>query len=271
MKILSLCLIALLLTVSFAARAECESSGIGIVVMHGKGGSPARHVAELASGLEANGVCVANLDMPWSARRSYDSDVRTAEKEVEAALDTLRSKGAKTLFVSGHSQGGLFALHFGNAHHVAGIIAIAPGGNVGNAMFAEKLGDSVTRARQLVAEGKGNGKTQLFDFESSKGLIPVVTTPAIFLDWFDPAGAMNQTEAVVHMAADVPVLYVAPTNDYPALIKVNPAMFAALPRNPFSKFYQPNATHIGSPAASLDEILRWTREVASRAGPQSAQ
>jgi hypothetical protein len=261
MKILSTLLTALLcVAASSAAHAECET-GIGLVIMHGKGSSPMRHVPELASGLQAKGVCVANLEMPWSARRSYDVDVLAADKEVEAALDTLRGKGAKALFVSGLSQGGLFALHFGTAHHVDGIIAIAPGGNVGNALFAEKLGDTVESARKLVAAGKGNEKTALFDYESAKGLIPIVTTPAIYLDWFDPAGAMNQTAAVTHMAADVPVLYIAPTGDYPALIRVNPAMFAALPRNASSRFYQPDATHTGSPVASLDEILRWMKAV----------
>jgi pimeloyl-ACP methyl ester carboxylesterase len=265
MKILSALLTAILcIAASPAVHAGCES-GIGIVIMHGKSGSPMRHVPELASGLEAKGVCVANIEMPWSARRSYDVDVATADREVEAALDGLRGKGAKALFVSGLSQGGLFALHFGNAHHVNGIIAIAPGGNVANAVFAENLGDTLESARQLVAAGKGNEKVRLLDFESSKGRFPIVTTPAIYLDWFDPAGAMNQMAAVKHMAADVPVLYIAPTNDYAGLIKVNPGMYAALPPNALSKFYQPDATHTGSPPASLDEILRWMKEVGKQA------
>ena len=86
---------------------------------------------------------VANLEMPWPGRRNYDVDVYVAEKEVESALGALRSKGAQKLLVAGHSQGGLFALYFGGTHHVDGVIAIAPAGNVANATFKEKLGASV--------------------------------------------------------------------------------------------------------------------------------
>lgn len=92
--------------------------------------------------------------MPWSGRRAHDVSVSVAEKEVEAALDVLRSKGAKKLFVAGHSQGGLFALYFGTKHIVDGIIAIAPGGNVSNPVILEKLGASVELARTLIAGEK---------------------------------------------------------------------------------------------------------------------
>jgi predicted esterase len=81
--------------------------------MHGKGGSPTKYVSELASSLEGKGYLVANLEMAWSGRRNYDVSVSAAEKEVELALASLRSKGAQELFVAGHSQGGMFALHFG--------------------------------------------------------------------------------------------------------------------------------------------------------------
>ena len=79
--------------------------------MHGKGGSPQRLVLELAKGLEAKGFLVANLEMPWSGRRNYDVPVAKGEEEVETALAGLRAKGAKKVFVSGHSQGGVFTLH----------------------------------------------------------------------------------------------------------------------------------------------------------------
>ena len=80
-----------------------NAPAIGIVVMHGKGGRPDRHVKLLAEALERKGWLVANLEMPWSGRREYDVDVAAAEKEVTAALDGMRAKGAKKLFVAGHS------------------------------------------------------------------------------------------------------------------------------------------------------------------------
>lgn len=56
---------------------------IGIVIMHGKGGSPSKHVSDLASNLEGKGYLVANIEMPWSGNRNYDVSVSDAENEVE--------------------------------------------------------------------------------------------------------------------------------------------------------------------------------------------
>ncbi len=121
--------------VSYSSTAQTPAPRIGIVIMHGKGGSPTRHVSDLATSLEGKGYLVANLEMPWSGKRNYDVNVSTAVKEVESALDALRSKGAQRLFVAGHSQGGLFAIYLGGKLSVDGIIAIAPGGNVASAIF----------------------------------------------------------------------------------------------------------------------------------------
>lgn len=244
------------------AAAQPAPAKMGIVIMHGKGGSPARLVSELAAALEEKGYVVANLEMPWSGRREYDASVEEAEREVEAALEQLRAKGAMALFVAGHSQGGLFALHFGGRHTVDGIIAIAPGGNANSPVFREKFGDAVERARKLIGEGKGNEKSRFLDYESSRGSFPVLTTPVNYLDWFDPAGAMNQMKAEKNINPEIPVLFVAPKGDYPGLLKVKQLMFDALPKNPMTRLYEPDASHLAAPSAAKDEIVRWSGEVA---------
>ena len=254
-------LLSLLLPLT--ALADTGGVKIGIVIMHGKGGSPTKHVSELASALEGQGFLVANLDMPWSGRRDYDVDVGAAEREVEAALSSLRDKGAKKLFVAGHSQGGLFAFHFGGRHALDGVVAIAPGGNAGSPTFREKLGESVELARKLVGEGKGDEKTRLTDFESGKGSYPIITTPALYLSWFDPDGAMNQTKALRSMNPAVPVLLIVPTNDYPGLLRVKQQVFDALPKNPRTRLYEPSSSHLNAPSASIKEIVEWTTAVAN--------
>lgn len=244
------------------AAAEPVPATIGMVVMHGKGGAPGKHVAELAAALEGRGYRVANLEMPWSGRRNYDVNVAAAESQVAAALDDLRRRGAQHLFVAGHSQGGLFALHCGGRHAVHGVIAIAPGGSVGSPLFREKLGAAVDQARRLVAEGKADEAAGFLDYEGAKGSYPVVATPANYLSWFDPAGAMNQASAARNLAPQVPVLYIVPTRDYPALLRLKQSMFDALPRHPLTRLHEPDADHLGAPWASVDEIVRWTSEVA---------
>jgi pimeloyl-ACP methyl ester carboxylesterase len=269
MKCMLTILAAAIITFAQTSIAQAPSSAIGVVIMHGKGGSPARHVSSLASSLEQIGHLVANLEMPWSANREYNAGVDIAEKEVDAALDSLRAKGASKVFIAGHSQGGLFAIHYGGKHPVDGVIVIAPGGNVANPIYRKELGQSVEKARKLVAEGKGNEETRFSDYEGSKGTYTVTVTPAAYLSWFDPEGAMNQMKASRAMKPQVPVLFIAPKNDYPGLLRIKHMMFDALPRNPLSRMYEPDSGHLDAPFASRDEIVRWIAEVAGTPSPAS--
>jgi len=258
-------IIAALVSLFAAPVAEAATPRIGVVLMHGKGGSPAGSVAPLASALELEGLLVLNLEMPWSGRRGYDVDVATAEAEVQAAVRSLRERGAESVFVAGHSQGGLFALHFGGSHAVDGVIAIAPGGNVASPAYREALGPSVEQARQFVASGKGAERVTLRDFEASRSVYFITTTPAAYLSWFDPDGAMNELAAARGMNPAVPVLFIAPTGDYPGLRKVKQQVFEALPKNPSTRLVEPSASHRGAPAASAVVIVDWMRAVASAA------
>jgi esterase/lipase len=259
----TLALAAGLASMSAAPAAESPLPAIGIAIMHGKGGSPSKYVAGLASSLERNGYLVANLEMPWSGRRDYDVNVDAAIEEVQSALDTLRSRGANKLFVAGHSLGALFALYYAGQYPVDGVIAIAPGGSVSTPVFREKLGESVKLARSLVAEGKGNEKTRLTDYEGAKGTYPVITTPVAYLSWFDPDGAMSLIKSAKLMNPRVPVLYVAPKGDYPILAKSKQVIFSAFPPHALTKLYEPDSTHLEAPSAARDEIFRWTSQVAS--------
>jgi len=243
------------------AISQAGDSKVGIVVMHGKSGSPARLVSELASALDRDGILVANLEMPWSGRRQYDVNVSAAEAEVDAALSSLRSKGAQKLFVAGHSQGGVFALYYGSKHPVNGIIAIAPGGDPDSPVFRDRLGSTVALARKLVADGKGEEKAELSDFEGSRGLFTVNAAPSVYLTWFEPDGAMNQLRAMRSIDRTIPVLYIVPTNDYPGLLQLK-NLFGYLPRNPHTRLYEPRASHREAPSASSREIAAWTAAVA---------
>ena len=244
--------------------AQAQAEPIGIVIMHGKGGSPGGLVADLARQLEGQGFLVANLEMPWSGKRNYDVPVARAEEEVEAAVAGLRGKGAKKVFVSGHSQGGAFAAHLAGKLDVDGVICIAPGGNVDHFFFREKVSSSVGRARRLIAEGKGNEPAALDDFEGAKGIYEVVAAPAVYLTWFDPAGAMNMGRAARAAKPATPLLWIVPERELPGLRKTNIPMFRALPSNPMTRLYEPDSDHRGAPTASAAEIARWTREVAAK-------
>ncbi|WP_136419588.1 alpha/beta hydrolase [Herbaspirillum sp. ST 5-3] len=244
---------------------ETPPSTIGIVIMHGKSGSPSKHMGSLERSLEGKGYLVANLEMPWSGRRQYDVDVGAGEREVESALEALRSKGARKLFVAGHSQGGVFALYFGSKHALDGVIAIAPGGDVGSTVFRRELGESVELARKMISEGKGSETARFFDTEGSKGTFPVVCTASAYLSWFDPEGAMAMKTSVRNMRPQTPVLFISPKDDYPGLLKFRKPTFDTLPPHPLNEFVELNSNHMGAPSLSGEVIARWISEVDSRA------
>ena len=255
-----------LLAVAAGAAMPCaalaEPPLMGVVVMHGKGGSPTRFVSGLASALADKGYLVANLEMPWSGRRDYDVSVSRAEEEVESALAALHDKGAQKVFVAGHSQGGVFAVYFAGKHSIDGVIAIAPGGDTGSPIVREKLGDSVARARQAVVEGKGEEKLRLLDYEGSRGTFPVVTAPAVYLTWFDPEGAMNLARTALALNPQTPILWLVARNDYPGLRRANIPLYGRIPANPLNAFYEPNSSHLEAPPR---------RSTKSCAGPRKSQ
>ena len=239
---------------------------VGIAIMHGKMGSPTKYVSDLANSLGEKGYLVANIEMPWSGRRCYDANVYAAEQELHATLSSLRNQGARACFVAGHSQGCTFALHFAGRHAVDGVICIAPGGDAGSPVFAENLGESLTAARQLVNEGRGGENVQLYEVDSLQGKTPVVTTPEIYLTWFEPGGPMNMSRAARAANPQTPILWIVPERDYPSLRQLSIPLFAALPPNPQTKLYEPSTDHLGAPAASIDEIVRWVTLVRSSQG-----
>jgi len=236
--------------------AETAATGIGVVVMHGKGGLPGGLVATLAARLEDAGFRVANLEMPWSGHRNYDVGLDAGEEEVGRTIAALRSNGARQVFVAGHSQGGLFALHYGGRQRVDGIVAIAPGGQVDSGAIAAAVASHVATAREMVAAGHGNDKAEFGDFEGSRGTSPVTTTAAIYLSWFDPGGALGE-RAFSQVMAGTPVLYVSPERDYPALRRSRQRHFEALPATPHTRLYEPDSDHRNAPTAAADEAIRW--------------
>lgn len=245
-------------------HAQSPASEIGVVVMHGKSGSPAKWVNELALALEMEGFHVASLEMPWSKNRQYDVNMQGSASEITAALNAMRAKGAKKTFVAGHSQGGLNALLYGGLEKVDGLIAIAPGGSHGAKSFTKALGNHVNKAKDMIEEGRGHEKEEFADYEGSKGTFPIIATATNYYDWFNPSGSHNMDYASRNVKSGIPVLYIAPTSDYPALKKQTQPSFGALPSHGLTRLYEPETDHLNAPGASTSEIIRWINEVAGK-------
>jgi hypothetical protein len=115
----------------------------------------------------------------------------------------------------------------------------------------------------MVAEGRGNEKADFLDYEGSRGTNSITTTAAIYLSWFDPNGA-HTSRAYRNVKAGTPVLYVAPTRDYPGLQKGKRQNFEALPVSPQTRLYEPDSDHMNAPAATASEAILWIRQVSGK-------
>src|SRR5215470_4257738 len=88
-----------------AARCACSAPGpapadaggpkVGVVVPHGEGDDPYEQTLRFTRTLIRDGFLTDSPEMPWSARRAYDTGVNAAMKEIDAAVARLRSRGAK--------------------------------------------------------------------------------------------------------------------------------------------------------------------------------
>jgi len=238
------------------ANAQIDAKQIGIVVMHGSGGKPTGYVYELATTLAGKGYQVANLEMPWSGRRAADVTAEEGVEELSQAITQLQKKGAKAIFLAGHSFGGTFALYYASVNLVDGVIAIAPGG-VDSDFYQSKIANSMAHARQLIADGRGDQKEEFANYENSRGDYTTLTPAKAYVSWYSKDSVMNTSNAFKRVRPDIPVLYIVPTNDYPFLRRAKAERWAQLPPNPKNELYEPNTSHLEAPTASINEIVKW--------------
>src|SRR5215471_18747675 len=100
---------------------------IGIVLMHGKTGSPNTVIDQIAMVLQGAGYLVDTPEMCWSRRRIYDRPFLDCLTEIDSAIGRLKGRGAGRIVVAGMSQGGDAALVYGAQRSgLAGIVALAP-------------------------------------------------------------------------------------------------------------------------------------------------
>ena len=73
---------------------------LGVVYLHGKGGWPGALNGGIVSALKEEGALVATPEMPWSFHRRYDATFDQALTEIDAAIATLKSDGARRIVLT---------------------------------------------------------------------------------------------------------------------------------------------------------------------------
>lgn len=236
-------------------NASAATENIGIVLLHGKGGSPGGYVQNLAIAMQNKGYLVATPTMPWSQQRIYDATYEESMLEIDQEIDALRKKGATTIVVAGQSLGANAALGFGASRSSAqGIIAMSAAHSPESSGFSNRFRSDVERARRLIAEGKGKDKQTFPDINQGKSS-EVTATAESYLSWFDPDGAAVMPKSVALFKKPIPLLFVTGNGD--RLAPSKDSIFDKAPPHPKSKFVVVSADHFTTPSAAIEEVLKW--------------
>jgi len=231
-----------------------SNAKIGVVVLHGKWGSPdGKPTKPLIAALEREGFLVSVPEMPWSGRRGYDNSYEEAMNEIDKAVSELKQQGATQIFIAGHSMGANGAIGYAARKHVAGVIALAPGHvpDVTRNIYA----DDVERAKKMVAVGNGNDQLNVTD--SNQGKKKEVTLKAsIYLSYFDPNGAANMANNASNIKAGTAFLWVVGSQDKMSE-RGSAYAFDKAPANSISKYLVVNSDHFKTPEDAIPEILAW--------------
>ena len=263
--------LALVLTLAVsAARADQK---IGVVLLHGKLGSPigmggpgTQPVgARLMAALKGAGYLVAAPEMCWSKRRGFDKPRADCLAEIDTAVAGLKKDGATAIVVGGVSLGGNVAIEYGATHAgLLGVIGIGPADDARAKSGRPEIAAAIARARQLAAAGKGDQSDSFVDVNTgAQGSYPMAvnTTARIYLSFFDPATVGGIADRVAKLQA--PILWIAGSAD-PTQREAETRVFALAPANPMNRFVRVQANHLTAADAGSDAVLAWLGELAKR-------
>ena len=249
------CFVSIVLSL-IALVCSASDSSVGVVFLHGKGGTPSYHsMTGLSAKLRENGFIVTVPEMPYSKSRIYDKSYQDTMLEIDDAVAYLKNNGAKEIFIAGHSLGANVALHYATRTSVKGVIAIAPGHSPESKIMRTKLAADVERAKKMINEGQGN-KAARFDDINQGRVFSITSTANIYVSWFDPDGSAIMPKNAAALKPGTALFWVVGTRD-PSSKAGSSYAFDNAPPNPKNKYIEVDSDHMGTPTVAAGEIVNW--------------
>jgi pimeloyl-ACP methyl ester carboxylesterase len=250
---------AVLLALSGEAGA---GERLGIVFIHGKQGVP-EQFASYERPLADEGYLLERPEMCWSRQRIYDRRYLDCLRDIDAAMERLRARGASGLVVAGQSLGGNAALAYGATRSgLKGVIALAPAHPPELLARRPEIATSIEKARALIAQGRGDGNATFNEINTrgSRVMFTVTTTPNIYLSFHGSDSPAVMPANAARLTA--PLLIVAGTGD--PTQRGPDYIFAKAPADRLNRYVAVNSDHLGTPAAAREAVIAWLNEVAAR-------
>lgn len=234
---------------------------VGIVLLHGRLGT-AGYLYPLAQALRDEGYRVETPAMSWSRDRKFDTTVEESMAEIDVVANRLKAQGARQLIIGGHSLGGAAALRYGAAReNIGGIILIAAGWNPGSARWQDIVGESVRRARNMIAAGQGS-EAESFQYVTNDGKSGTVNAHAKgFFDFNRPDSPIALADSARAFKRPVPVLWLSASGDSRSHNRVSETAFNSLPSHPHSEYAAVNASHREAVKAVISPVSAWLDRV----------
>jgi pimeloyl-ACP methyl ester carboxylesterase len=229
--------------------------GVGVVVMHGKGGAPGGLTGALEAALRTSGASVVAPLMPWHGSRGRPQGYLESHEQALGKIDRwvaeLRSLGASSIVVAGQSFGANMALAYAarRGQGLAGVIVMAPGHTPELPKFMRLVQPGVAKARELVASGRGDTVVALPDINQGE-TFQVRAKPAAYLSYFDPDGPA--------VMPSLPLLWVIGRSD-PLFPRGESYAYARAPKNARSKYVVVEASHRDTPTAARQAVIDWLK------------
>jgi pimeloyl-ACP methyl ester carboxylesterase len=242
--------------VTISSAALAAGSDIGVVLMHGKWGTPEKGIAPVEQELRGAGIAVTSKEMPWSDRRAYDATWDEAMAQIDGEVAALRAAGARRIVVGGQSMGANVALGYGARRpDIAGVMALAPGHLPERAAHQRDIAESLEKARRLMGGSSANQYANFSDFNQGRSR-EVSAKPAVYLSYFDPQGPAVMPVNAAALSPRVALLWVVGTKD-PLYGEGRSYAFDRAPANPHSRFATVDADHFETPLAARRIALEW--------------
>ncbi len=248
------------LLMAVPAGVSAADSDIGVVLMHGKWGTPDRFISTVELELKGAGVRVISKEMPWSELRAYDAGWDDAMAQIDGEVASLKAAGARRIVVGGHSMGANAALGYGALHpDIAGVIVLAAGHTPERAARRPEIAASLEKAHGALGSARADQYANFADFNQGRTK-DVSAKPAVYLSYFDPDGPAVMPRNTAKLSPDTALLWVVGTKD-PLYREGAGYAFDRAPRNPRSRFVTVEADHAGTPAAARRIVLDWVRDL----------
>jgi pimeloyl-ACP methyl ester carboxylesterase len=243
-----------------ALPAAADPGSTGIVLMHGKWGSPDKGINEVEAILSRAGYTVVSPEMPWSGKRLYDVGWDGAMAEIDKAIAQLKTKGASRFVVGGHSFGANAAIGYAAGHpEIVGVLAMAPGHVPERFARHPAIAAGLEKAKARVAEGKGESYANFTDLNQGKSR-DLSIYPTVFLSYFDPLGPAIMPRNAAKMSPGTALMWVIGTND-PLFPAGKAYAFDFAPANAKNLYHVVEADHFQTPSVAREAILAWVKSL----------